>query len=100
LETPRTRFRAFLDSGDRRWILPALAGSGLANMASQIVAVFTSDELSKFAQVPVSTWYFMLIFVPALTVLCSWLNALLLRLTVLSAVRRRRGRSSRRWRGR
>lgn len=78
METPRTRFRAFLDSGDRRWILPALAGSGLAQVASQIVVFFT-EEHAKIAGYPASTWYAVLVFWPAFTVLCSWLNALLLR---------------------
>jgi hypothetical protein len=80
LETPRTRFRAFLDSGDRRWIMPALAGSGLAHIASQIVVAFT-EERARIAGFPASVWYSLLVFWPVFTVLCAWLNALLLRWT-------------------
>jgi Yip1-like protein len=82
LETPRTRFRAFLDAGDRRWIVPALAGSGLAHISSQIVVAFTDEEThAKIAAFPTAAWYAVLVFWPVFTVLCGWLNALLLRWT-------------------
>jgi hypothetical protein len=82
LETPRARFRAFLDSGRRRWILPALAGAGLASMATNVVVAFTEDEAKVLAaNVPVASWYFFLLLSPALTVAGAALNALLLRWT-------------------
>jgi Yip1-like protein len=80
LETPRSRFRAFLDAGDRRWIAPALAGSGLAYMSSQIVLAFT-EQRAKVAEVPAQVWYGLLAFWPLFTILCGWLNALFLRFT-------------------
>jgi hypothetical protein len=80
LETPRSRFRAFLDSGNRRWIFPALAGSGLAHMSSQLVVALT-EERDKVASVTPQIWYALLVAWPLFTILCAWLNALLLRLT-------------------
>jgi hypothetical protein len=82
LETPRARFRKFLDSGGKRWILPALTGAGLASMATNVVVAFTEDEAKALAvNVPVSSWYFFLLLSPALTIAGAALNALLLRWT-------------------
>lgn len=82
METPRARFRAFLDSGGRRWILPALAGSGLAFIATQIVVAYTDEEMKvRTSGVPASYWYGLLLVWPAMTVICTLINALLLRWT-------------------
>jgi hypothetical protein len=79
LANPRERFRAFLDSGDKRWILPALAGSGLAHMSSQVVLAYTDEEMkARTAGVAVSAWYTALALWPIITVACSALNAALL----------------------
>jgi hypothetical protein len=82
LETARAHFRKFLDSGGKRWVLPALAGSGLAHMASQIVVVFTDEDAkARTASVSISAWYVLLFSAPALTIFGAALNAILLRFT-------------------
>jgi hypothetical protein len=79
LATPRERFRTFLDSGDKRWILPALAGFGLAHVASQVIIAFTDDEMQvRTAGVPVSVWYTALAIWPVLSVVAAAINAALL----------------------
>jgi hypothetical protein len=77
---PRARFRAYLDQGDRRWVMPALLGSGLAHVSSQIVVLLTQEQKSV-ADVPHSGWYAYLLVWPFLTALCAWVNAVLLRFT-------------------
>lgn len=77
---PRARFRAYLEQGDRRWVLPALLGSGLAHVSSQIVVLLTQERASV-ADVPHSGWYAYLFAWPFLTALCAWVNAFLLRFT-------------------
>ncbi|HEX4385793.1 MAG TPA: YIP1 family protein [Myxococcales bacterium] len=79
MATPRERFRAYLESGDKRWILPALAGSGLAHMASQVIVAFTDEEMqARTAGVPISAWYTALLLWPIATLVASALNAALL----------------------
>jgi hypothetical protein len=80
LPTPRVRFRAYLDSGDRRFVIPALAGLGLAQVSSQIVVLLTQEQ-KAVAEIPRSGWYAYLIILPILMVLGAWLNAVLLRWT-------------------
>jgi hypothetical protein len=77
---PRARFRAYLEQGDRRLVMPALLGSGLAHVSSQIVVLLTQEQKSV-ADVPHSGWYAYLLAWPFFTVVCAWINAVLLRWT-------------------
>jgi hypothetical protein len=61
-------------------VLPALLGSGLAHVSSQIVVLLTQEQKSV-ADVPRSGWYAYLLAWPFLTALCAWVNAVLLRWT-------------------
>jgi hypothetical protein len=76
----RDRFRAWLDSGDRRWVLPSIAGAGLAQISSQFVAMFTQarDDAMKLPQ---AGFIGMLVLFPFLAIGFTWINALLLRWT-------------------
>lgn len=60
--------------------MPALLGSGLAHVSSQIVVLLTQERQSV-ADVPRSGWYAYLLAWPLLTALCAWVNAILLRFT-------------------
>jgi hypothetical protein len=80
LSVLRDRFREWLDSGDRRWVIPAIMGAGLAQISSQIVAALTENRETA-TKLPQSGYIAVLVVWPIFTIALTWLNAVLLRWT-------------------
>jgi hypothetical protein len=80
LSVLRDRFRVWLEKGERRWVLPAIAGAGLAQISAEIVAAFT-EQREAAMKMPANGYLALLVIWPICALGFTWLNAVMLRWT-------------------